>query len=230
MLKRKQSSDGITTLIARSNPKSVIAEQYRTIRTNIQFASIDRNTKTIMVTSPGPGEGKTMTAANLAVVFAQQGKKVLIVDADMRKPALHLRFRKTNEQGLSNILAGNQTLQESVYETGMNQLDLLTCGPIPPNPSELLGSKAMEEFIEEAKENYDLVIFDTSPVLAVSDAQVLGGFCEGTILVLRSKFTEYRATQKTIDLLKSVNTKLLGTILNDREKKNSNFYYYAKKK
>ncbi|WP_112182085.1 MULTISPECIES: CpsD/CapB family tyrosine-protein kinase [Paraliobacillus] len=228
MPRKKQSSQQYTSLLARSNPMSVITEQYRTVRTNLEFMAVDSNINAMIVTSPGPGEGKTMTSANLAVVFAQQDKKVLIVDADMRKPALHLRFRKNNQTGLSNILAGHMGLKETVLESGVPNLDLVTCGPIPPNPSELLGSKAMKDFLIEARETYDLIIFDTPPALAVADSQVLATICDGALLVFRSKHTESGGVQKTVELFEMTHTKILGIVLNDQEKKKSNHYQYMK--
>ncbi|WP_117168549.1 CpsD/CapB family tyrosine-protein kinase [Paraliobacillus sediminis] len=228
MPRKKQSSHQYTSLLARSNPMSVITEQYRTVRTNLEFTAVDRDIKTMLITSPGPGEGKTMTSANLAVVFAQQDKKVLIVDADMRKPSLHLRFRKNNQTGLSNILAGHMELKETVLESGVPHLDLITCGPIPPNPSELLGSKAMKELLTEAKEKYDFIIFDTPPALAVADSQVLANICDGALLVCRSKQTEAGGIQKTVELFEMAHAKILGIVLNGQEKKKSNHYQYMK--
>lgn len=228
MPRKKQSSQQYTSLLARSNPMSVITEQYRTVRTNLEFTAVDSDIKAMLITSPGPGEGKTMSSANLAVVFAQQDKKVLIVDADMRKPSLHLRFRKNNQTGLSNILAGHMGLKETVLESGVPNLDLITCGPIPPNPSELLGSKAMKELLIEAKEKYDFIIFDTPPALAVADSQVLATICDGVLLVCRSKHTESEGLYKTVELFKMSHAKILGIVLNDQEKKKTNHYQYMK--
>ncbi len=179
-----------------------------------------------MVTSAGPNEGKSTVTANLAIVFAQQGKKVLLVDADMRKPTLQYLFRLDNRSGLSNILVGDSQLEDTARQTGIDNLDVLTCGPIPPNPSELLGSKMMESLLQQANEQYDLVIFDTPPVLAVADPQVLANICDASIMVIRSKQTEYDTAQKAKDLLLPAKAKLIGTILNDRDQKKSNYYYY----
>src|SRR5699024_1558367 len=144
------------SLIAMINPKSPTAEQYRTIRTNIQFSSIDEEIRTLMVTSSGPAEGKSTTTANLAVVFAQQGKKVLLVDADMRKPTVHYTFSMNNAYGLTNVLTRQTELKEAIKQSKEEKLDVLTSGPIPPNPAELLSSRAMEQFFQEAKEVYDI--------------------------------------------------------------------------
>ncbi len=214
-------------LITKLNPKSPISEQYRTIRTNLQFSSIDDEMKKILVTSSAPAEGKSSTVANLAIVFAQQGKKVLLVDGDMRKPTVHYTFRVDNRRGLSSVLVGETTLEDSINKTDIPELDILTCGPIPPNPSELLGSKAMQRVVDRACEYYDMILFDTPPVLAVTDAQILANVCDGSILVLRSKQTDYEAAQKARDLLQPAKAKLLGAVLNDREmKKGSDYHYY----
>lgn len=213
-------------LITKINPRSPISEQYRTIRTNLQFASVDHEIRSILLTSAGPSEGKSMTTANLAIVYAQQGKRVLLVDADLRKPTIHYTFRLDNLRGLSNILVGETSMQDAVESSDVENLDLISCGPIPPNPSELLGSKRMQFFIEEAKQHYDVVIFDMPPVLAVTDAQVMSNFVDGVILVVRSKRTENEAANKALDALESVNANVLGAVLNDRDKKGANYYYY----
>lgn len=213
-------------LITKINPRSPISEQYRTIRTNLQFASVDHEIRSILLTSAGPSEGKSMTTANLAIVYAQQGKRVLLVDADLRKPTIHYTFRLDNLRGLSNILVGETSMQDAVESSDVENLDLISCGPIPPNPSELLGSKRMQFFIEEAKQHYDVVIFDMPPVLAVTDAQVMSNFVDGAILVVRSKRTENEAANKALEALESVNANVLGAVLNDRDKKDANYYYY----
>jgi len=226
--KRKQSrqTNKMRHVIAKLNPKSPITEQYRTIRTNLQFAAIDDDLRSMIVTSSGPGEGKSVTTANLAVVYAQQGKKVLLVDADLRKPTVHYTFRLDNLRGLSNILVGEKTLEETANETDVDNLDVISCGPIPPNPSELLASQKMKQFLSEALLTYDIVIFDTPPVLAVTDAQIMANIVDGSLLVIRSKMTEYEAAMKAKEALEPAQAKLLGTVLNDREKKQANYYYY----
>ncbi|MFA1822228.1 CpsD/CapB family tyrosine-protein kinase [Virgibacillus oceani] len=225
--KRNQSkTNKMRHVIAKLNPKSPITEQYRTVRTNLQFASIDNELKSMIVTSSGPGEGKSMTTANLAVVYAQQGKKVLLIDADLRKPTVHYTFRLDNLRGLSNILVGEHTLEKSVNRSDVDNLDVISCGPIPPNPSELLASKKMQQLLHDAKLSYDLVIFDTPPVLAVTDAQIMANIVDGSLLVVRSNQTENEAAIKAKEALEPAHAKLLGTVLNDREKKKANYYYY----
>lgn len=227
MRRKKQTrNQNSRHLIAKLNPRSPIAEQYRTIRTNLQFASVDEELNTILVTSASPEEGKSMTAANLAVVYSQQGKRVLLVDADLRKPTVHYTFRLNNIRGLSNLLVGELSVSETILPSDIDNLDVLTCGPIPPNPSELLGSNRMKQFIETASSEYDLIIFDTPPVLAVTDAQVLANVVDGTLLVIRSKSTEYEAAITAKETLERAQAKLLGTVLNDQDKKDSNTYYY----
>ncbi|WP_342433994.1 CpsD/CapB family tyrosine-protein kinase [Neobacillus sp. FSL H8-0543] len=208
------------------DPKSPISEQYRTIRTNVQFSTVDEEVKTLMVTSSGPGEGKSTTVANLAVVFAQQGKKVLLVDADMRKPTAHYTFNMSNVYGLTSVLTKQATLINAVEESQENNLFILTSGPIPPNPAELLSSKAMEQFFLDAQEFFDLVIFDTPPLLAVTDAQILANKCGGTILVISSGKTENEMALKAKELLDTAQSKLLGVVLNNKKIENTNYYYY----
>lgn len=225
--KKAQSKNSkIRHLITKLNPKSPISEQFRTVRTNLEFTSVDSVLKSILVTSSGPEEGKSSSIANLAVVYAQQGKKVLLVDSDLRKPTVHYTFRLDNLTGLSNILVGDTSLQQAISETDVANLDVISCGPIPPNPSELLGSKKMLQFIEEAGMSYDMILFDTPPVLAVADAQILANLCDGSLLVIRSKQTENDTAQKAIETLQSAQAKLLGTVLNDVEKKKSDYHYY----
>jgi capsular exopolysaccharide synthesis family protein len=181
---KKRIMDHRRKLISAQNSKSPITEQYRTIRTNIQFTSIDKPLKTIMITSTGPAEGKSTTAANLAVVFAQQGKKVLLVDADLRKPTVHYTFNLTNTFGLTSVLTRQLSLEEALVESNIFNLYLLPSGLIPPNPAELMGSGAMDQFLNNVTLEFDIVIFDTPPVLAVTDAQILANKCDGTILIV----------------------------------------------
>jgi capsular exopolysaccharide synthesis family protein len=209
------------------NPKSPVSEQFRTIRTNIQFSSIDQELRTLMITSTGPGEGKSTTAANMAVVFAQQGRRVLLVDADMRKPTVHYTFNQLNTYGLTSVLTKQMTLEKAVKETSEKDLFVLTSGPIPPNPAELLTSMAMDRFFREAQEQFDMIVFDTPPLLAVTDAQILANKCEGTILVVSSGKTDKDQLVKAKDLLDSVQSKLLGVVLNNKDIKNTHYYYYG---
>lgn len=226
---KKSVMDLRRKLITKVDPKSSISEQYRTIRTNIQFSSIDKELRSIVVTSSGPGEGKSTTVANLAVTFAQQGKRVLLVDADLRKPTVHYTFNTTNSFGLSTVLAKQSTLSNTAKETDIENLFLLTSGPIPPNPAELLGSNTMTLFFEEAFHGYDVVLFDTPPVNVVTDAQILANQCDGTILVVSSGRTEKDKIVKAKTLLETAKGKLMGVVLNNKKMKDSNYYYYHTK-
>jgi capsular exopolysaccharide synthesis family protein len=224
--KKPPSTNSGRKLVTAFDPKSPISEQYRTIRTNIQFSSIDQEFKTIMVTSSGPGEGKSTTVANLAVTFAQLGKKVLLVDADLRKPTVHHSFEVGNLVGFTTVLTKQTTLEKAIYDTDVKDLFILTSGPIPPNPSELLSSKSMAQFIEEAKNDFDVIFFDTPPLLAVADPQILANQCDGTILVVYSEKTEIEQAKKAKELLGNAQSKLLGVVLNHKEAQKGDYYYY----
>ncbi|QCJ44770.1 CpsD/CapB family tyrosine-protein kinase [Bacillus sp. S3] len=224
--KGKQSVNNKRSLITMVDSKSPISEQYRTIRTNIQYSTVDKNVRTLMVTSSGPGEGKSTTVANLAVTFAQQGKKVLLVDADMRKPTVHYTFNQTNTFGLTSVLTKQIPLEEAISETSVENLFVLTSGPIPPNPSELLSSKSMEQIFQTSEKLFDIILFDTPPLLAVTDAQILANRCEGTILVVYSGRTEKDQMLKAKELLDSAQSKLLGVVMNHKNMKDTNYYYY----
>lgn len=224
--KNKTSQKQQRRLITQTNPKSTISEQYKTIRTSIQFSGADEEFRTIVVTSAEPEEGKSTTASNLAVVFAQQGKKVLIVDADMRKPTVHYTFNIPNIFGLTNVLTKHTELEKAVVETEIDNLYALTSGPIPPNPAELLASKSMLEFLEKATKFYDMVVFDTPPILAVADAQILANICDGSVLVIASGKTEVDKITKAKELLIAAKGKILGAVLNNKKMEKTDYYYY----
>lgn len=203
-------------LIAFTNPKSRVSEQFRTLRTNIHFTVPNRDIRSLVVTSASHSEGKSTTSSNLAVVFAQEGKRVLLIDADMRKPTMHHTFKISNSKGLSNVLIRRVSLKMAIQDSGIENLDLLPSGPIPPNPAELLSSSNMDLLFENALDTYDLLIFDTPPVLSVTDSVILANKCEGTILVVNSGKTERaHALKAKVAITAASKTRLLGTVLNN---------------
>lgn len=226
--KKKQFGGKSRNLITHSEPKSPISEQFRTVRTNIQFSAIDTEISTILVTSSSPGEGKSTTISNLAVTFANQDKKVLLIDADLRKPTIHYTFQLENYDGLTSALTKGLPVGKVAQETKVKNLSVITSGPIPPNPSELLSSNAMKRFIEECKVHFDVVLFDMPPVLAVTDAQIIAKECDGVVLVIRSGHAEKDNVKKSKELLDRVGSKILGAVLNAvPQDKNSSYYYYG---
>jgi protein-tyrosine kinase len=215
----------VTPLVTMENPRSVISESYRTLRTNIRFTGVSKTLQTIVFTSAIAEEGKTTTVANVGVVFAQEEKKVLLVDCDLRRPSLHLVFELSNSRGLTNVLVGADSLLSCIQATRVENLSVLTSGLIPPNPSELLGSEAMRHLLDQAKETFDLVLLDTSPVLAVTDAQVLSALADGVVLVIRAGKVRREMVAKTKQRLEHVGAKILGTVLNNKKIKSARYDY-----
>ncbi len=216
-------------LISHSNPKSPISEAYRVLRTNIQYSSIDKPIKTILVTSSGPSEGKTTTIANMAITFAQSGSKVLLIDADLRKPRVHKIFGIFNRNGLSNLLATHGKISDFVCSTDIPNLSILSCGTIPPNPSELLASNSMKTFISDMRESFDMVLIDAPPVGAVTDAAILATVVDGTVIVASSGIVATYALERAKELLDKVNARIIGVVLNRMKKsldQNYGYYYY----
>jgi len=213
-------------LITQHNPKSPISESYVKLRTNIELSAIDSPIQIIMFTSSNPGEGKSTTASNLAVVYAQADKKVLLVDADLRKPTVHHFFTVSNRGGLTSVLTGQQSLAAAVKDTSIDNLQILTSGPIPPNPSELLSSKKMANLLVELREKYDIIIVDTPPVLAVADAQIVSTLCDGTVLVLNAGRVKRELAAKAKANLEHAKARILGVVLNNLERKTADAYYY----
>ena len=214
-------------LVVHEDAKSPVAEAYRTMRTNIQFAKVDSDIRVIMFTSAGPGEGKSTTAANTAVAMAQTGKKVIIVDCDFRKPIQHKIFGKENK-GATNILVEEHAVADLIQDVDINNLQILTSGPIPPNPSELLGSAKMHEIIDSLKSLADIVIIDAPPAVAVTDACVLAAGVDGVLLVLDSGSVRPEMAQRAKELLLKANGHILGVVLNrvEIEAEHAHYYYY----
>jgi len=227
-LKRRISMNDSISLIVHSNPKSPVSEAYRMLRTNIQFSGSDRPIKVVLLTSSGPSEGKTTTVCNLAVTFAQSGSRVLIIDADLRKPKVHQVFGVENKIGLTNILVKHEDYKNIALKLPVDNLELIPSGPIPPNPSELLSSNVMKNFINAVREDYDMVIIDSPPIIMVTDAAVLSAITDGTILVAASGKVQINAMKNAKELLERVNANILGVVLNKIQPQNqdSGYYYY----
>ena len=218
-------------IISYNDPKSVISEQYREIRTNIEYSNVDQNTKTILVTSSDKNEGKTTTVSNLAVSFANLNKKVLLIDCDLRNASIHKMFRLNNIYGLTDILAKDRAVDKCIQETELKNLYVLTAGAIPPNPAEILSSDKMKNLIENLKNVYDYIFIDTPPIGLVTDAGALSSFIDGVVLVVKSESVEKKYLEETKKKLDAVDARILGAILNSykSEQKDYNYYsYYGK--
>ncbi|MFC5602533.1 CpsD/CapB family tyrosine-protein kinase [Sporosarcina koreensis] len=223
--KKKDSRTAARKLVTKDAPKSIALEQFRMIRENINFLRPDKKLKTLLFTSSSSGEGKSTLAANVAIVFAQAGKRVLLVDADMRKPTTQYTFRTTTSPGLSHLLNRQRGLDEVIKRTQTKGLDLITCGRIPVNPAELLGLKAMDDLLNEMKSRYDIIIIDAPPVLLVADAQILSNKCDGTILIVSSGKTEKNNAKRAKGLLETSKANVLGVILNNYKLEKGHYYY-----
>jgi len=224
-LKQNQKSDEVLGVYVAKNPRSPVAEAFRSLRTNLEFSSVDNPTVTMLVTSSGESEGKSTVASNLAIVEAQSGKKVVIIDADMRRPQLHVQFNKSNRKGLSDVITGKLRIEDVLksYEQVEN-LSIITCGTIPPNPAELLGSDRMTQTLNELKERFDLIILDTPPMI-VSDAQILSAKVDGVIFVIIPGQTRIIAAQRPLEELDRIDSHVLGVVANKIPK--SRDYYYG---
>lgn len=227
MSKNKKNIGDNRYTITSMNPKSPISEQYRTIRTTIEFKMIDQGIKSFLVTSSEASAGKSTTIANLAITFAQQGKKVLLIDADLRKPTVNLTFKVQNRVGLTNVLMNQSSITDAQQRTRVSEnLTIISSGPIPPNPSELLGSIAMKRLIESVTEFFDVILIDTPPLSLVTDAQVLSNYVGGVVIVAQANQTKKDGLLKTKKLLNQVQANILGVVLNGAEMSDSNSYYY----
>jgi capsular exopolysaccharide synthesis family protein len=206
--------------------RSPAAESYRKIAANIEFANIDGNIKTIMMTSSLASEGKTTTISNIATIMTEQDKKILIIDLDLRKPAVHKQFNLSNNTGLTDLL-----LKKDDYKNYTKQvypkLDVITSGKVPANPSEIVNSKALQDVIKELSFHYDYIFIDAPPIIAVSDPITIAKFSDAVILTIAYSNTEKELAKKAIDSLRSVNANIIGTILNKVPITKENKYYYS---
>lgn len=219
-------------LITDSNPKSPISEAYKILRTNIEFTNLEDKKRSIMVTSTRMREGKSTTSANLAVAFSQAGRKVLLIDADMRKPTQHHVFGLSNRVGLSSVLSNQHELEEAIQQTDIEQVDVLCSGPIPPNPSEMLASKGMTALLQRTRDSYDLVILDTPPTLVVTDAPIVSTKCDGVVLVVDCGAIRKTEALKAKQKLEHVQARILGVVLNNIKRGSEDhyaYYYYGER-
>ena len=220
------SGDRLNDLVCLNAPKSTASESYRGIRTNILFSSAGASPQVILVTSPGPREGKTMTSTNLAITMAQSGSKVVQLDCDLRRPKLHRMFGLSKETGVTNLLVGNASFEQVVVHSKVPNLDLIFSGPIPPNPSEMLGSKRMVELINELRKRYTRIIIDSPPITAVTDAAILAKAVDGVVMVIRAGQTVREVAKNSVHQLQSVGGNILGAVLNAVDIGKDKYYYY----
>nr|HID12946.1 polysaccharide biosynthesis tyrosine autokinase [Anaerolineae bacterium] len=203
-------------LITLTDPRSPAAEAYRTLRTNLTFAALDKPLETLVVTSPAPGEGKSTLLANLAVTMAQGERRTILVDADLRRPGLHEIFGITNDRGLTTMIVEEAAMDDPpLISVGVDNLWLVPSGPLPPNPADILGSHKMEEVIAALKARADVVLFDAPPVIAVTDAAVLGTKVDGVLLVVCAGRTRREHAQRARELLERVRVRIVGAVLNN---------------
>lgn len=220
----KDTQFGPRKLYTMDHPKAYISEAFRMLRTNLIYTNVDKEIKTLLFTSSGPQEGKSTIISNLGVVLAQTGKKVLLMDCDLRKPVQHEVFEQTNEVGLTKYLTGYCSLEDAIQNTQVPNLHLLTSGPIPPNPAELVGSMSMDGLLKLVKEQYEMVLIDAPPAVAVADPIILAGKCDGVIVVVRAGFTKFNSLKETKELLQKAEAPVIGTILNDSTMGGGNYY------
>ncbi|HAE62617.1 MAG TPA: capsular biosynthesis protein [Eubacteriaceae bacterium] len=214
------------TVITHLDPKSAISESFRNLRTNVHYTNIDKEVKLIQVTSSVQGEGKSTITANYAVTVAQSGKKVLIVDCDLRRPQIHKIFNVSNTNGLSNVLVGDNQMDKNIKDTKVPNLFILTSGPIPPNPSEMLDSKRMKELILSLKDHFDMILLDSPPIMPVTDGLILSQIVDGTIVIVSLGSTEKDAFKKTMLSLENIGANILGTVINKASSKAGYYVNY----
>lgn len=216
-------------LITHFDPKSPVSEAYRSMRTNIELSGTDRIIKSVVITSAGPGEGKSTTIANLAIAFAQLDQKTLLVDTDMRRPVLQKVFKVPRVPGLTDIITGSNTLEECIHKTSVENLYILPSGNLPPNPSEMLGSKKMGEIYKQLVGQFDKVFFDAPPIIAVTDASLLAKLCDGLVIVVKSGHTHNEALDQVQNIVQQIKLPMLGAVINaitPKHMKGGSYYYY----
>lgn len=212
-------------LVTHLDPKSPVSEAFRTLRTNLQFSSFDKGLKSVLITSAGPGEGKSTVSSNLAVAFAQSGKKTILVDTDLRRPTVHKRFGVDGDRGVSTGVVSGFS-EDLLVESGVENLWLLSSGPIPPNPSEMLGSASMKRMVEQLTECADMVILDAPPVIAVTDACVVAPLMDAVLLVVKLGLADRNMTLRAKELLLNVKANLVGAVVNGIGADSGYGYYY----
>ena len=210
--------------------KFQFSEAYKSVRTNLLFTLANTDNKVVVISSPEPDAGKSTTCAYLAQAMAQTGSRVLIIDGDMRKPTQHKLFRLNNNVGLSRLLGGFGDISESIQRDVSPGLDLISAGPIPPNPSELLGSKQLQDLLDKVSEYYDFIFVDTPPIRMVTDTLLIGHLTAGVVLICRQKQTTYEDVKKCIENLAVANANLLGTIITDVRERHKPYGYYRNRK
>lgn len=213
-------------LIVRDDPKSPAAEAIRTLRTNLQYLSLDKPLKSILVTSALPAEGKTTIASNLALALADAGNRTIIAGVDLRKPSVHKLFGCDHTVGVTTILTGHTTLGQALQSTSHPNLKLLASGPVPPNPAEMLGSQAMRSLVEELRDQADVVVYDAAPIIAVTDAALLSPAVDGTLLVVRIGYTPRELARQAKEQLEKVSATVLGVVANRYDVRRGQAYYY----
>lgn len=227
---RRQKEEGMMPryLVVDKKPHSAVSEQFRTIRTNIMYSSIKTDIKSVLFTSDLSGTGKSTVASNMAVAYAQAGKKTLFLDADLRRPTSHHTFGMSNQTGLSNLIVNDLPLDEVIKKTKFDGLDLITSGPVPPNPAELLSAPKLDAIMVRLKTNYDMIIIDSPPILSMTDAQLLSKNASGVILVTNVEKNNRDRLNEAKDLLDKADANIIGIVLNKRAEANveDDYYYY----
>jgi tyrosine-protein kinase Etk/Wzc len=221
---RRAVDTTVGRLITHADPRSPVAEAYRSMRTNLAFARAQQSPQAIVVASPGPADGKSTTVANLAITFAQQGQRTLLIDADLRRAVLDKAFGVARSPGLTEVIIGESTLEQVIHDTTVPNLSIVASGRFPPNPAELLGSSRMQEILHEAKARFDVVLLDSPPLLAVTDAAVLATMVDGVVLVIRTERTKRDAVRRALGHVRSVRGRLLGVVLNDVDMRSGAYY------